>query len=64
MGRLLERLAGAPRLRWLRALEVLEQVGTAPARKVVEALAHGAPEAWLTREARATLRRLARRPDR
>jgi RNA polymerase sigma factor (sigma-70 family) len=45
----------------LRALEVLEQVGTTEARQVLETLAKGAPEARLTQEAKASLERLARR---
>jgi RNA polymerase sigma factor (sigma-70 family) len=50
--------------RALRVLEVLEEVGTPEARQVVEALADGAPEAWLTHEARAVLKRLkAEGPD-
>jgi hypothetical protein len=40
---------------------VLEDVGTAPARRILEALAGGEPEARLTREAKAALRRLAGR---
>jgi hypothetical protein len=48
-------------LRETRALEVLEAVGTPEARKVLEGLAKGAPDAALTREARASLERLARR---
>jgi hypothetical protein len=51
------------RMRPLRAVEALEQIGTPDARKVLEALAKGAPEAWLTREARASLERLAKRPQ-
>jgi len=47
------------KLRMLRGLEVLEQIGTAEARQVLEALAKGAPEAWLTKEAQAALRRQA-----
>lgn len=62
---LLERLqAGRPtpeRLRALRALQVLERVGTAEAREVLQTLAGGAPESRLTREARAVLKRLDRR---
>jgi WD40 repeat protein len=48
-------------LRLVRALEVLEQVGTAEARRVLEDLARGAPGALPTREAQAALDRLARR---
>jgi WD40 repeat protein len=50
------------RLRALRALEALEGAGTAPARQALVELARGAPGARLTREARAALDRLARRP--
>jgi RNA polymerase sigma factor (sigma-70 family) len=46
----------------LRAVEVLERIGSAEARGVLSELASGAPEARLTREAQACLRRLARRP--
>ncbi len=48
-------------LRLVRALEVLEQVGTGEAREMLEALAKGAPGALATREAQAALDRLARR---
>jgi WD40 repeat protein len=48
-------------LRGVRALEVLEGVGTTEAKKVLTELAKGAPEARLTREAKATLERLAKR---
>lgn len=50
------------RMRPLRAVEALEQIGAADARQVLEALAKGAPEAWLTREAKASLERLRKRP--
>ncbi|CEF49278.1 unnamed protein product [uncultured bacterium] len=50
------------RLRTLRGLQVLEHSGTPEAKKVLQALAKGAPEARVTREAKATLERLARRP--
>jgi hypothetical protein len=61
----LERPANSPeRLRVLRAVEVLEYIGTAEARQVLEALAGGMPEARLTQEARASLNRLAAAPAR
>jgi hypothetical protein len=50
-------------LRQTRALEMLEHIGTAEARKVLEQLATGAPEARQTRDAQAALERLARRDD-
>jgi WD40 repeat protein len=50
-------------VRELRAVEVLEVVGTAEARQLLERLAGGLPDAPLTGEARAALARLtARRP--
>ncbi len=64
--RLLERVTAqaltAEQLRLVRALEVLEQINTAEARRLLEELAKGAPGALLTREAQAALERLARRP--
>src|SRR5262249_30750755 len=48
-------------LRVLRALEVLELTGSRKALPVLEALAKGIPEARLTREAKATRDRMARR---
>ena len=63
--RLLEKLDGPvtspERLQQLRTLEVLEQVGTPPAEKVLEGVAQGAAESRLTREAKASLQRLVRR---
>jgi hypothetical protein len=68
IARLLEgmRVPGAPtleqeRLRTRRMMEVLEQVNTAPARKVLQALAQGAPEADLRTAADSALQRLLRR---
>jgi RNA polymerase sigma factor (sigma-70 family) len=52
----------AEQLRRLRAVEVLEQVGSPEARRVLQALARGASEVRLTREAKAALNRLASRP--
>jgi WD40 repeat protein len=62
---LLEKLpltASFERLRQFRGVEVLEALGTPDASRLLEALAAGAPEARLTREARAAADRLARRP--
>jgi hypothetical protein len=50
-------------LRALRAVEVLEYVGTGEARKVLATLAQGVPQARLTREAKVSLERLAKRGD-
>ncbi|HWG43211.1 MAG TPA: hypothetical protein VN688_10530, partial [Gemmataceae bacterium] len=47
-------------LRALRAVEVLEYLGTRQARQVLETLASGVVEARRTREAKASLARLAR----
>jgi len=49
-------------LRPLRAVEALEHIGTAEAQQVLEALSKGAAAAELTKEARAALGRLAKRP--
>jgi hypothetical protein len=53
-------MSGEP-LRTLRSLAVLEHAGTAEARRLLRALAAGAPSAWLTQEAKAVCARLARR---
>ncbi|HTU90957.1 MAG TPA: WD40 repeat domain-containing protein, partial [Gemmataceae bacterium] len=59
---ILEKLAGEPRLRFLRALEVLEHIATPEARQLVEALSRGTAELWPAQEAKASLARLAARP--
>jgi WD40 repeat protein len=48
--------------RHLRAIEVLEHIGSAEAQRILTRLAGGAPESRLTQEAKASLERLARRP--
>jgi hypothetical protein len=67
--RRIEQILGMPRvvrvpekLRAIRAVEVLERIGNAEARRMLETLAGGASEARLTREARTSLERLDRRP--
>jgi hypothetical protein len=49
-------------LRALRAVAVLEDIGTPQGRQVLQALARGEPEARLTQAAKASLERLSRRP--
>lgn len=46
------------RLRSLRAIETLERIGDKPARDLLRRLSEGAAGAWLTEEARTSLRRL------
>jgi hypothetical protein len=59
--RLLEKLADLPpeRLQALRALEVLEHLDTPESRQLLEKLAAGPADAYLTKEAKAITRRLA-----
>jgi hypothetical protein len=52
----------AEQMRPLRAVEVLEHLGSPGARDVLERLTRGAAQARLTREARASLERLGKRP--
>jgi RNA polymerase sigma factor (sigma-70 family) len=65
---LLARLDGpitAPeQLRTLRAIEVLEHIGTPEARQVLDTLARGAAVARVTQEAKASLKRLAQQTGR
>jgi hypothetical protein len=63
--RLLKKVRGVPgleQLRVRRAVEVLEHAGTPTARRLLDRLAKGWPEARLTQEARAALGRLVRSP--
>ena len=48
------------RRRDLRALELLERIGTATARDLLHDLAQGAPEARFTRDAREAYQRLSK----
>ena len=48
------------RLRQARALEVLEAMGTPEARTLLDELAKGAADAWLTRDAKTALERLGK----
>jgi hypothetical protein len=61
---LLNNLSGqipqAGQLGEMRAVELLELMGSSQARRLLQALAEGAPEARLTREARSAIRRLTR----
>jgi hypothetical protein len=51
------------RARALRALEVLERIGSTQSKQQLEELAKGAPDAELTREAKAALERLKKRSE-
>ena len=55
------RTPSAEELLKLRAVEVLEHIGTPDAQDVLKSLAKGALEARLTQEAKASLERLAKR---
>ena len=56
------RTLAAEQLRALRAVEVLEHIGTSDAQEVLKKMAKGAPEARLTREATVALDRLNNKP--
>jgi hypothetical protein len=63
--RSLEELLGSlesQRIHHLRGIEVLEVTNTTEARQLLEALARDTADAWLAREAKAALERLARGP--
>ena len=45
----------------LRAIEVLERIGTADARRILSSLSQGSPHARLTQEGKVALQRLAER---
>jgi WD40 repeat protein len=55
-------LSGPELLRQVRALEALEQLGDKQAVALLHTLTTGGRDAWLTREAKASLRRLRERP--
>jgi hypothetical protein len=57
----LDRAHPSERLRGMRAVEVLERIGSAEARQILVKLAAGAPTARLTREAKGSLERLTKR---
>lgn len=67
LDRLMERLEAwvtpPETLRALRALEVLERAATPRAKQVLTKLAHGAPEAVVTQEAKGSLERLTKKPN-
>src|SRR5262249_23753272 len=52
------RFPSAEVVRKLRAVQVLERLGTPEARQVLQTLANGVPGDWLTRQAEAALKRL------
>ena len=54
-----KRLTGGLLRQW-RAVELLEEIGTPTARQLLQTLSSGAPDAWLTREAKASVKRLAK----
>ena len=58
LGKLDEQLPPRTWLQVLRALEVLEQIGTPAAQDIVQTLAGSAPGSRLTRSAQASLQRL------
>jgi hypothetical protein len=61
LDRVERRMLSAEQLHALRAVEVLEHIGSPEAQQVLRTLAEAAPRAVLTREAKASLERLERR---
>jgi len=62
--KLIDPSSSADLIRGLRAVEVLEWLNTTEAQHVLKTLAGGDPDARLTREAKAALKRLAKREER
>jgi dipeptidyl aminopeptidase/acylaminoacyl peptidase len=60
LARLEEPSSANDRLRPLRAIKVLEQIGTPDAKKLLDTLTKGRPEAAVTKEAMSALKRLAK----
>ena len=59
--KLLEKVQHSPTLlQEQRAVEVMVRMGTSDARQLLEHLAKGPPEAWLTQVAKAGLQRLGK----
>src|SRR5262249_36646739 len=56
-----KRPTSAEELRGVRAIQVLERIGSAEARAALARVAEGAPGAWLTQQARLALKRLGQR---
>jgi WD40 repeat protein len=61
LGRMEDPVPVPERLGLIRELELLEHLGTPQARQLVQALADGAPEGWLTGEAKSMLKRFKSR---
>jgi len=63
LDRLKKRKTASEWIRQVRAIQVLEHAGTLEAHQLLQSLADGEPRAWLTREAKASLLRLARQKE-
>jgi hypothetical protein len=62
LGKLPGPVTDLQRLQTLRAIEVLEHIGTVEARDGLASLARGTPQSRLTQEAKVALERLVKRP--